>query len=182
MVHINAQSIPAHYPDLLSSFENTNVHAILVSESWLKPCLPSIAYSLPGFQLIRNDRTGRAGGGVAIYLKAHIPFTILDYSHYNKNDTVGPEHLFVELTFSHTKVLLGVYYSPSVTVDNFESFEIVLEKLTPSYKHSIIMGDFNTCLLNNYYRTARLKTAVDSANMQILPLSSTHSFPNCTPA
>lgn len=37
VVHINAQSIPAHYPDFLSSFENVNVHAILVSETWFKP-------------------------------------------------------------------------------------------------------------------------------------------------
>ena len=182
VVHINAQSIPAHYPDLLSSFENTNAHAIMISESWLKPCLPSIAYSLPGFHLIRNDRTGRTGGGVAIYLRSHIPFTVLDYSHYNASDAARPEHLFIELSFTHTKILLGVYYSPSLTVDYFESLEILLEKLTPSYKHSVIMGDFNTCLLRNNSRTARLKAVVNSVNMHILPLSSTHSFPNCTPS
>ena len=182
VVHINAQSIPAHYPDLLSSFENTNAHAILISESWLKPCLPSIAYSLPGFQLIRNDRTVRNGGGVAIYLRAHIPFTVLNYSQYDASDAAGPEHLFIELMFSHTKILLGVYYSPSLTVDYFESLEILLERLTPSYEHSVIMGDFNTCLLKNDSRAGRLKAVINSTNMHILPLSSTHSFPNCTPS
>ena len=37
IVHLNAQSIPAHFPDFLSSFNKNNVHAILVSETWLKP-------------------------------------------------------------------------------------------------------------------------------------------------
>ena len=80
VVHINAQSIPAHYPDLLDSFNVKHVHAVLVSETFLKPSLPSTAYALPGFHLIRNDRTGKGGGGVAIYLRSHIPFSILDKS------------------------------------------------------------------------------------------------------
>ncbi|WP_337233217.1 hypothetical protein, partial [Vibrio cholerae] len=66
VIHINAQSIPAHYPELLTTFDSKHIHAILVSESWLQPVLPSTSYSLPGFQLIRNDRTGKGGGGVAI--------------------------------------------------------------------------------------------------------------------
>lgn len=74
ILHINAQSIPAHFPDMLASFDNQNIHALLVSESWLKPCLPSVSYSLPGFNLIRNDRIGRVGGGVAIYLRTHIKY------------------------------------------------------------------------------------------------------------
>lgn len=92
LVHINAQSIPAHYPDLLSSLSNGNIHGVLVSESWLKPCLPSTSFSLPGFHLIRNDRIGRTGGGVAIYLRSHIPFNIIDTS---QPQTRGAEHLFV---------------------------------------------------------------------------------------
>ena len=183
MVRINAQNILTHYPNLLFSFDNINVHAILVSESWFKPCLPSAAYTLPGFHLIWNDRSSRTGGGVAIYLRAHIPFSsTLDYSQHNIDNSVSPEHLFIELTFAHTKVLLGVYYSPSLTVDYFDSFENLLEKFAPSYKHLIIMGDFNTCLLKNDRRAIRLKTTVNGANMHILPLSSTHTFPNCTPS
>ncbi|CAH2216707.1 jg26201, partial [Pararge aegeria aegeria] len=42
------------------------------------------------------------------------------------------------------------------------------------------MGDFNTCLLKNDFRASRLKSMVQAANLRILPLSATHSFPNCT--
>ncbi|CAK1597915.1 unnamed protein product [Parnassius mnemosyne] len=180
VVHINAQSIPAHYPDMLSSFYNENIHAILVSESWLEPCLPSTSYSLPGFHLIRNDRLGCAGGGVAIYLRSHIPYTVLNTS--QPLSSAGPEHLFIEILFGHLKLLLGVFYSPNVTIDYFSSFEILLEQYSSLYNHTIVMGDFNTCLLKNYARASRLKSLVNGINLHILPHSATHAFPNCVPS
>lgn len=181
VLHINAQSIPAHYPDMLASFDNTNVHAILVSESWLKPCLPSTSFSLPGFILIRNDRTGSVGGGVAIYLRSHFLYSIINMSPQPPPCDAG-EHLFIEVLLSHTKILLGVYYSHSIRVNYFASFEKILEDLIPSYTHNIIMGDFNTCLIKKDFRCANLESIVNSSNMHILPLNPTHNFPNCNPS
>ncbi|CAK1592456.1 unnamed protein product [Parnassius mnemosyne] len=165
---------------MLSSFYNENIHAILVSESGLKPCLPSTSYYFPGFHLIRNDRLGRAGGGVAIYLRSHIPYTVLNTS--QPLSSAGPEHLFIEVLFGHLKLLLGVYYSPNVTIDYFSAFEIVLEQYSSLYNHTIVMGDFNTCLLKNDARASRLKSLVNGINLHILPLSATHAFPNCVPS
>jgi len=82
----------------------------------------------------------------------------------------------------HTKVLLGVYYSPSLRTDFLLSFEQLLENLTPCYNHTIIMGDFNTCLLKNDSRARSFKSIVESSNLSILPLHATHHFPNCTPS
>ena len=36
---------------------------------------------------------------------------------HNIDNSASPEHLFIELMIAHTKVLLGVYYIPSLTVD-----------------------------------------------------------------
>lgn len=181
VIHINAQSIPAHFPDMLASFDNKNIHAILVSESWLKPCLSSVLYPLPGFRLIRNDRTNAPGGGVAIYLRAHIPFSVVSTSAQPPPPNSG-EHVFIEVLLSHTKILLGVYYSHSSRVNYFDSFEMMLHDLTPLYSHTIIMGDFNTCLIQNDYRSTRLRSIIDSSNMHILPSTATHFFPNCSPS
>lgn len=90
VIHINAQSIPSHYSDMISSFDSKHIHAILISESWLKPCMSSVSYNLPDFRLIRNDRRGRGGGVVAIYLRSHIEFTIVSMS--NSQETPETEH------------------------------------------------------------------------------------------
>lgn len=181
LIHINAQSIPSHFPDMLTAFDNRNIHAVLVSETWLNPCLPSTSYSLPGFQLLRNDRINRTGGGVAIYIRSHIPCSIVDVSPPSSSSDIA-QHLFIELSLSHTKILLGVFYSPSLRVDYFSTLEKLLEDLTPLYSHTLLMGDFNTCLLKNDSRSQRLRSVIDSNNLNILPLDATHNFPNCTPS
>lgn len=180
-VHINAQSIPAHYPDMLAAFDVRDLHAILVSESWLKPCLPSTSYSLPGFHLIRNDRSVRTGGGVAIYLRSHIPYSIVSMS-----TTINPmhelEYLLIEITLSHSKVLLGVFYSPSLTINYFPVLEKLIEDFSHIYSHTIFMGDFNTCLLKNDHRSSSLLSIINSNNLHLPPLSATHHYPNSLPS
>lgn len=180
IVHINAQSIHAHYADLLSSFDCKVIDAILVSETFLKPPLPSTQYSLPGYLLIRNDRVGKGYGGVAIYLRADIPYKIVDQSPNVYSNFA--EHLFIEVTLHHSKVMLGVYYPPSRNVDYFLSLETKLEDLMLLFDHTIILGDFNTCLLKKDSRSNKLISLVSSNNMHILPLTATHHSPNCTPS
>ncbi|KAJ0175142.1 hypothetical protein K1T71_009283 [Dendrolimus kikuchii] len=90
------------------------------------------------------------------------------------------EHLFIDVSLHHTKILLGVYYSPSLRNNFFSSFESMLETLVPQYPHTIIMGDFNTCLLKCDTRSSSFQTLVNSINLNILPLNATHHFPNTT--
>ncbi|KAJ0179958.1 hypothetical protein K1T71_004549 [Dendrolimus kikuchii] len=52
----------------------------------------------------------------------------------------------------------------------------------PSYNHTIIMGDFNTCLLKQDTRCSFFKSVSESCGLSILPLNATHHFPNSTPS
>ncbi|CAK1578673.1 unnamed protein product [Parnassius mnemosyne] len=178
IAHINAQSIPCHYSDLLASFDSTHLVALLISESFLKPSLPSIQYSLPGFVLIRNDRVGKGGGGVAIYLRSEIPYRVISVSPSTYSESA--EHLFLEITLYHTKVFLGVLYSPNLNINYFDTLDTLLNNFCPVYSHVILIGDFNTCIIKNDLRTYKLKSLMSSYNLEILPLSATHHFPNCT--
>lgn len=174
--HINAQSIPCHYSDLFTTFNSESIHAVLVSETFLKPSLQSTSYSLPGFVLVRNDRIGKRCGGVAIYVRSNFKYKIISQS--PSNYTSSSEHLFLEIILKNTKFLLGVVYAPP-TVDYFAALEILLETHLPSYEHNLIMGDFNTCLLKNDNRTKKLKHISTSLNVTILPLNSTFHLNNC---
>lgn len=130
--------------------------------------------------MIRNDRTGCRGGGVAIYLRCQIPYKVISQS--PSVSTGSAEHLFIEVTLSHVKVLLGVVYSPDRNVDYFSGFDSLIQDFVPLYQHTIIQGDFNTCLLKNDSRSRRLLSIVEGANLQILPSNSTHHVPNCVPS
>ncbi|XP_059047375.1 uncharacterized protein LOC131842825 [Achroia grisella] len=169
--HINAQSIPAHYTDLIDTFSEPDVHALLVSESWLKPTLSSITYALPGFTLIRNDRTGKGGGGVAIYLRSFISYRVISSSPSDYHGTA--EHLFIEANFKGIKMVIGVVYCPPL-VDYFSDLDAALDLISCSYKYIIIMGDLNTNLMKDSLQTRKLKTILNSMNLFILPLQPTH--------
>lgn len=180
IVHINAQSVHCHYPDLLSSFDSDLVHAVLISETFLKPALSSSLYLLPGYKLLRNDRTGKGGGGVAIYLRADLKHKIIDRSPSDYSNF--SEHLFIEVIVNHIKILLGVFYSPSNQIDYFASLESKLEHHNSFYEQIIILGDFNTCLLKDNVRSRRLQSLITSVDMHILPLHATHHAPHSSPS
>ncbi|KAG7302626.1 hypothetical protein JYU34_012573 [Plutella xylostella] len=95
-------------------------------------------------------------------------------------DNAG-EHLILEITLSQNKTLLGVYYNHSMYNHFVNSFEKLLENYFPVYKHMIIMGDFNTCLLKNDVRSSSFMSVTQASNMTLLPLGATHHFPNCVP-
>lgn len=168
--HINAQSVPAHYDDILDTFNFSTIHAVFISESWLKPTLPSAAFSIPSFTLIRNDRTGKRGGGVAIYLKKHIPYKIILQS--PSSYSFSPEHIFIEVDLG-VKLLVGVIYCPP-TLDYFSLLETELENLLSDYNRLLIVGDFNTCMISNDSRSRKLRSMIDSTNLNLLDLSPTH--------
>ncbi|WP_337225302.1 hypothetical protein, partial [Proteus terrae] len=75
------------------------------------------------------------GGGVAIYLRAHIPFKVICTSQ-SQNPSHEAEYLFIEVTLAYTPVLLGVFYCPSSKINYFSLLENVLEDITPSYQHT----------------------------------------------
>ncbi|KAJ8719480.1 hypothetical protein PYW08_011655 [Mythimna loreyi] len=180
IAHINAQSVPGHYSDLLASFSSAHLDALLISETFLKPSLLSSHYALPGYVLVRNDRTGKGGGGVAIYIRADIPHKIISVSPSQYSGSA--EFLFLEITVNHSKILLAVFYSPNLHINYFDSLESCFNNMCPSYEHVILMGDFNTCLLKDDSRSLKLRSLLSSFNLEILPLSATHHSPNCTPS
>ncbi|KAI5710253.1 hypothetical protein M8J75_007042 [Diaphorina citri] len=52
-MHLNAQSIQPHLHELRGIVDGVSLHAILVSESWLKPALSTNVVNIPGYRLCR---------------------------------------------------------------------------------------------------------------------------------
>lgn len=101
----------------------------MVSESWLHTDIDSQLVHLPGFNLFRNDRVDRIGGGVCMYVRDCIPAKII-YSSSRSNI----QFLCVEISNGNNeKCLLVVVYSPPYNFceANLEELEDTLQKLGP---------------------------------------------------
>ena len=67
LCHININSITKHKDELLARFSQYDI--ISVNETNLKS---ERKFSLMGYNIFRNDRVGKLGGGVLLAVKQHI--------------------------------------------------------------------------------------------------------------
>ena len=74
-MHLNVQSLLPKIDIMVTELLPYDI--VVLTETWLKPHIHDDQLTLPGFsQIIRNDRTDRPGGGVAIYVKSTISSTL----------------------------------------------------------------------------------------------------------
>ena len=48
-----------------------------ISETWLSSNVPNSCVHIPGYNLVRNDRVEKRGGGVCALVKSSLPFVTL---------------------------------------------------------------------------------------------------------
>ena len=119
---------------------------------------------IPGYDIVRRDRN-RNGGGVAIYIRNNIPFTI-------RKDLMPDnlELLCVELKKPKSKPLLisTWYRPPNSSCELLNDFEKFLKQLDDENKEIIITGDFNCNLLeqSKSLPTSKLVDLIDIFQLQ----------------
>lgn len=104
--------------------------------------VPDAMVSLSGYRLDRNDRNGRVGGGVMLYVKVGIDLRILA-----KSSLDDVEFLICELKVKSSKILISVVYNNSYS-NNLDAFINELANYSSNYSDVIVVGDFNLNLLN----------------------------------
>lgn len=167
--HLNAQSLPSSIDELQIIFENVNLHIIAISETWLKPYIPTKNVKINNFILLRHDRAVRRGGGVAIYINKNINFKII-----KKSDIIyKTEYLFIEIILPLSKILFGVFYK-APTINEFDVIEEIIIDLTPRYNEVILCGDFNENLLLNNARSSNFRHIFDQMSLEIINTEATH--------
>lgn len=73
IVHLIARSLNSvkiHF--IRHVFECSSVDVVCVSETWFLNDVSDVCYSLKNYNVARNDRVGKRGGGVAIYCKTSL--------------------------------------------------------------------------------------------------------------
>ena len=74
----NSRSLQSKTDDLASTVAVYSVDVAVITETWLSADVPSTAIDLPGYSVIKYDRSdGRRGGGVCAYVKDLLPLILL---------------------------------------------------------------------------------------------------------
>lgn len=145
--NLNVRSLTAHFPEVCDLVRNNNYDVLCITESWLKPAIPSYLVQIPGYELIREDRIDRVGGGVAIYIHKNYYFT--KYSFLTcRHDVV--ENLWITLKYKRLTFIVGVVYRPpSCSVaDSVTQYHAMLSEVTPIFDFTIVTGDVNVNMLD----------------------------------
>ena len=116
-----------------------------ITETWLKPAISDNIISIPGYQLIRNDRTHKGSGGVAVYVKNNLK-TMTIFAPSSNNDRI--EQLWLNIRIKTKSVMLGVVYRPpSLPISSLNALDNALFNLATNVDDVILLGDFNVNVL-----------------------------------
>ena len=127
-------------------------------ETFLTDTVPDSFLSVSSYSLYRRDRSGRAGGGIVIYVSDVVTSTVRSDL---ENENI--EGLWLDVQYKKFKKTLGVIYRPPSSVTAwFDQFATVLEEPTLLDKDTIILGDFNIDLLQNLYEKNKLVQLTES--------------------
>ena len=109
VAHLNARSLNKNIIELKEIIEKADYFdAFCVSESWLRSRTPKDRFVIQGYNIFRNDRRNRRGGGVCCYVRDNYIAKKIKIPNIPQN----PELLFVEVSVLHKKLLLGLSIKP----------------------------------------------------------------------
>ena len=147
IVHINVRSIYNKMDQFRTTFHGMDV--IIVSETWLTPAIPDASITLPGYRLIRLDRTshGRGrGGGLCIYVKSKFSVKSLD----NEFNIISDDYELIGVQVKHPFIkpfnIIGLYRPPNGQRKAFFRYltdNVNLPLLIGDRCETYILGDFN---------------------------------------
>ena len=152
ILHANMRSIPKNLHDFELYLSNIAYvfNFLCFSESWLNESNKDL-YNIPGYTATHRCRKDRVGGGVSIFTRDNIEFTIREDLSLQTNIC---ESLVIEIDKSvfgkkHNS-LIGVFYRPPDTnVKDFNSLtDKLLQKIKSEKKGIYFSGDWNISLLN----------------------------------
>jgi hypothetical protein len=150
--------------DFLSHVSTYNPDYVAVTESWLHDLIPDNYIAIPSYQLFRNDRVGRKGGGVCFWCRNGLHAELITAS---TNDLCECTVVFIHETNS---LVFTIYIPPSLC--NINCADIINDFIIKScddflnlkpLANIFIIGDFNTFDYNGFSVHLALKPIVFSA-------------------
>ena len=134
----NACAVKAKALELQDLAISEETDMIVITETHLKP---GINFSIPGFTIVRLDRTPANGGGVAIAIKQPIKFSVQPHYKTSVIEAIG-----VEVSTPNGPLLVIAAYCPQQCYERqggARQFKNDLVKLTRHRKRFVVACDLN---------------------------------------
>ena len=153
MCHLNIRSIRKNLDcfEMLMDDLQHDFSLLGVKETWLKDDDCAL-FDIEGYNMVEKHRQNQSGGGVAIYIKDSMEYTV-------RNDLVTfneyIESIFIEIDKecmnAKKNIVIGVIYRiPNTNMMDFNTtLASVLEQLRMENKLVYLMGDYNIDLFNS---------------------------------
>ena len=141
-----------------TTFTNTNIQILGLSETWLSDVIPTQLVDLPGYTMYRNDRKfvnpvtnqTKKGGGVCLFISNNLNCMVHHLAELDKS-TADIESQWVELSFANQKnvIVCNLYRPPQGDTNQYLKYiESCLECFDYVRKDLFIMGDANIDVLD----------------------------------
>lgn len=144
----NSRSFKARIPEII--YHSSNFDIFIISKAWLN--MTDNIYII-GFDVVRQDRVGRSGGGVLILVRSSLRYQVLKVVN-NCQDRLEVYAIDLFTTLRHLSIM-SIYKPPSELILNARDWFDFLDQ----FKGKILIGgDFN---LQENFRMPLLESMVD---------------------
>lgn len=171
IAQFNANSLLGHIDYIRTYISIRFSHIICISETWLHAGIPDELVSIPNYFLIRNDRIGMRGGGVACYVHSSLKANLIaaSPSQFSNN----PEYMILNIRSPSGDSILftSMYRRPDGL--SLREFLNVLNTHMHAFENVIIAGDLNYNLLRNDHDAKYLRDFASSLSLSIVPSGAT---------
>ncbi|XP_053690713.1 uncharacterized protein LOC128739260 [Sabethes cyaneus] len=168
IVHGNAQSLCARrfnkFEEVKLALQSSKIGIACFMETWLTERKSDNCVSVPGYSMIRNDRSYRRGGGIIVYFRSYLHCTKLFATELTCDAEDKTECLALDVKVNNGKILLLVIYNPPE--NDYSRF--IADKLcmfSDSYENVVLIGDLNTDLLRSSRWQENLTSVFQSFSM-----------------
>lgn len=136
-MNLNARSLINKIENFNWLIECHDPSVICVTETWLTESILDHEFLPPGYAVLRKDRPCGRGGGVALFIKSGIEFSLLE-------ELPNVESIWCKLKLYDLAIVIGAIYRPPNSAPDIVSVisdYIVGQKLNSS--RLVLTGDFN---------------------------------------
>ena len=164
---LNARSIaaPGKFDDLVLTCASLQPDFCVVTETWFNESHDNSQFQIPSYDILRRDRIGKAGGGVALWVRSGIYCSVI------QTPVFPPyvENLCVSFEIDGRMYLLSaIYYPPNQVADSSSSTFDALVNTVDIWSNdhpegeTIIAGDLNDFDVDSLCRVLDLVKKVTS--------------------